>query len=111
MTIRIGRDAYGHHRHVGTQKRVNTSPFVGQKKERLGIERQPRERIAKDLPLSERHEAVLRMVDVEDPIRATEIGEVLGITRSGVNSSLYALQDRGLVQRVPYRGWVKSSPN
>jgi DNA-binding MarR family transcriptional regulator len=60
-------------------------------------------------PLTERHKRILRMVDIEDPIKPGEIAEVLGLKRDGVVSSLYALQDRGLVERVPFKGWRKSS--
>ena len=74
-----------------------------------GIERVPRARKAPDLPLSDRHKAVLKQV-TEEPVRPTVIANHLGLTRSGVVSTLYALADRGLVERVHSTGWKRTAP-
>jgi len=111
----MARDRRGHRRHFKGEKAAvkNMGNFQGQPPKtikREGITRQPyRKRVAKDLPLTERHLAILQMVDTdhEHPTKPTEIAEVLGLPATGVQSSLYALQDRGLVERVPFKGWVK----
>jgi len=109
------RDRKGHRRHPGEKMAVrNIANFQGAQSpktiKRQGITRQPnRQRTAQDKPLTERHLAILRVLDTDwdDPMRPGEIAEVLGLTREGVNSSLYAIQDRGLVERIPGKGWVK----
>ena len=106
MTIRVGTDFYGHHSHMFRMARQTTA--ARKVVTRQGIRRSPRARTAQDRPLSERHMAILKVVDIVDPIRVGEIADVLQMNPKGVNSSLYALQDRGLVSRVPYKGWVRS---
>jgi predicted Rossmann fold nucleotide-binding protein DprA/Smf involved in DNA uptake len=110
VTIRIGHDAYGHHS-LGQRQTRTPGPIYKTGKEpvkRMGIDRQPeRQRIASELPITERHEAILEQVGTE-PTSSRTIAETLGLSRSGVNSSLYALQDRGLVQRIQYKGWVRT---
>ena len=110
MTIRIGTDAYGHHKHGMKQTRMAGSTWNSGKAPvvHVGIERQPdRKRVAAELPLAERHEAILAQVGYE-PTRAAVIAETLGLKQTGVNSSLYVLQDRGLVRRIQYKGWVRT---
>jgi DNA-binding transcriptional ArsR family regulator len=109
------RDRKGHRRHWekgGRLRYPGDDPGEPRKKiVRQGIQRQPnRQRIAQDLPLTERHETILRVVDIVEPIKAAEIADALGLPASGVQSTLYALQDRGLVERIPYKGWVKKAP-
>lgn len=108
MTIRIGTDAYGHHKHGIKQTRVAGPIRSGKTVKHVGIDRQPdRTRIAQDLPLAERHEAILAQVGAE-PTSAQTIAKALELKPSGVTSSLYALQDRGLVSRVQYKGWIRA---
>jgi predicted Rossmann fold nucleotide-binding protein DprA/Smf involved in DNA uptake len=110
MTIRVGADARGHHRHVLKQTRV-TGPTWNAGKEsvkHVGIDRKPRERKAAELPLKERHEAILELVG-DEPISAPAIARALDMKPSGVTSGLYALQDRGLVSRILYKGWIRAS--
>ena len=71
-----------------------------------GIERQPQARADPERPLSERHVAILELVRPE-PTSALDIAKALGLTRAGVDSSLYSLSTRGLVGKVPYKGWVR----
>ena len=114
MTIRVGTDAQGHHSHSYRQSRTQgISPFATKPPEvRVGIERRGVGRAKPPpKPLSDTHLAILKMVDIEDPISAREIAEVLGMKANSVNSGLYVLQSRGLVQRSLHRkGWVKIPP-
>ena len=110
MAIRTGTDAQGHHAHVIRPTRTPGPVWAGAPPvKRMGIERQPdRERAAPDRPLSARHAAILELVG-EEPTSAKVIAEALGLPRAGVDSSLYSLQTRGLVMRVPGRkGWVRT---
>lgn len=72
-----------------------------------GITRQPRERTAATLPLNERQELVLAEVGTE-LTRVSAIAKALELPQSGVASTLYALQDRGLVEHVLRKGWKRA---
>lgn len=71
---------------------------------RDGIRRAPRERTAASLPLTDFQAAVLAQVTPE-PISAAVVADLVRRSRSSVTSALYRLADRGLVERLPYRGW------
>lgn len=64
-----------------------------------------RQRIAPGLPISERHAEVLAEMTVGEIVGASTLRHRLDLAHGSVVSALYALQDRGLVERVPYRGW------
>jgi hypothetical protein len=110
MTIKVGHNAQGHHSHNLRQPRFpiptgpDREPVV-----HVGIERQPdRRRTAQDLPVSARHETILQAMGTIRPVSPREIALAVGLPRGGVNSSLYALQDRGLCTRIPYKGWIRT---
>jgi DNA-binding MarR family transcriptional regulator len=69
----------------------------------LGIERQPRDRTAADLPITPPQAEVLAILS-QEPQGVTAIARQCGRTTSSVASSCYALADRGLVVRQG-RGW------
>ena len=110
MTIRVGSNAQGHHAHILRPARTKVYPFQGKEpvKKHVGIERLPDRKPPPEKPLTDRHLAILSMVD-EEPIAQREIADALHLNPQTVNSGLYALARRGLVERVPYKGWVKSS--
>ena len=108
MTIRTGTDFAGHHSHTFRKARMPAPPPPGKVVKRNGIKRDPnRQRTARELPLSGRHLDVLRLVS-DEPTAPRSIATELGITYGSVSSALYALQDRELVQRIPYTGWVRT---
>ena len=108
MTIRTGTDAHGHHAHVFRPTRTPGPVWSGRPPvKRTGIERMAdRERADPDRPLSERHTTILELVATE-PTSAKVIADALGVSRASVDSGLYSLGTRGLVARVPYKGWVR----
>ena len=107
MTIRTGTDAYGHHSHLFRPTRMPGPVWQGGKPVvREGIERQPDRAKPERGPLSERHATILELVGAE-PTKTLSIAKTLGLTRPSVDASLYALSARGLVERVPYKGWVR----
>lgn len=63
-----------------------------------------RGRVAGSLPMTDRHRQVLNAMDPA-PTRAVVLAERLGLTSASVTATLYALQDRDLVERIPYTGW------
>lgn len=103
---RSAPDDRGHRRHK--TRRLTTggaSTSVRTIKVRDGIKRQPdRERRAQDLPTSERHERILAAMSGE-LTGASKLARQLDLSTAGLTSSLYALADRGLVERVPRKGW------
>lgn len=72
---------------------------------RKGIARRPSQRTASGLPLTEPQAQVLAVLDADLRSAAWITAEVGGRTQASVVSSLYALEDRGLAERVPYKGW------
>lgn len=109
MTIRAGHDDSGHRSRAARRAR---SPVPGgpqkPRTKRPGIQRQTyRTRIAQDLPLTERHDAILALVNPDAPTSPRVIADALDLPVAGVTSSLYALQDRGLVTRIQYKGWTR----
>lgn len=62
-------------------------------------ERRPR-RKAQGMPPNDRALLVLEALGLE-PVGATKLAATVGLERSGVTS----LADRGLAERVPYKGW------
>lgn len=68
------------------------------------IGRSPRERTAASRPLTEPQAQVLALL-TREPTPVSHLSLRLDRPYHGVNSTLYALQDRGLVERVPRVGW------
>jgi predicted Rossmann fold nucleotide-binding protein DprA/Smf involved in DNA uptake len=102
MTIKVGQNAQGHHTHAMQRARIPVQPDPSPK--HVGITRSTRKRVAKDLPTSQRHEQVLAAMG-DELISATALARELEMSKDGLTASLYALADRGLVERVPYKGW------
>ena len=73
---------------------------------RQGIQRNPRERFAATLDLTDAQAEVLAELSVDRPTSPAEIDRRLGSPRDGVVASLYCLADRGLARREPRKGWV-----
>ena len=108
MTIRTGTDYQGHASKMQRKARMPAPPPTVKMVKRTGIKRDPtRQRTAKNMDLSDRHLAVLRLVG-DEPTAPRSIATALGISRDSVGSALYALQDRELVQRIPWVGWVRT---
>ncbi len=47
-------------------------------------------------------EAILRIIQEKQAVRATDIGKRLKVSRSSVTGALHALADRGLINYAPY---------
>jgi predicted Rossmann fold nucleotide-binding protein DprA/Smf involved in DNA uptake len=73
-----------------------------------GIQRHPHRQPASQRPLTARHEAILRLVGRAEMASAAHIARTLGLPPSGVTATLYALQARGLVERQPFHGWIRT---
>jgi len=69
-----------------------------------GIQRSPRESTAATLPVSAPQAEVLELL-TDELQRASDLAKALGITGSSVTARLYALESRGLAERVPSKGW------
>jgi predicted Rossmann fold nucleotide-binding protein DprA/Smf involved in DNA uptake len=106
VTIRIGQDAHGHHSHTMKRARLPTVP-VRRTETRQGIKRLPRDRVAGDLPLTEGQQAVYAAMG-ESVVSATALARAEGMSAAGVSSIMYRLADRGLVERVPGKGWRRT---
>jgi DNA-binding MarR family transcriptional regulator len=108
VTIRVGHNAQGHRSR--DQRRAPMVPEPVKKVKRQGIVRSPRKRVAPKLPLSEHQQQVLDAIEAVDPgddrpFSAAKLAEAIGGSKAGTTSTLYVLQDRGLVERIPYKGW------
>jgi DprA winged helix domain len=77
------------------------TPIVHQGIKRVG------ERKRVQPPLTERHQAVLALLDAT-PRGPTELGRRAGVTTSQVTSALHVLQARDLAQWAPGRGWWRT---
>jgi DNA-binding transcriptional ArsR family regulator len=108
MTIRVGQNAQGHHSHGMRRARLPVPPVVGTPEKRVGIDRKPRDRTAPDLPITEHHERVLEAMAPGEVISASKLAGALEEKKTSVSSALYVLADRGLVERVPYKGWRRT---
>jgi len=106
--MKTGHSRDGKHRHTWRGK-AGLPPPPRKTEKRTGIKRMPRERTAATLPLSERHQRVLSLLGPH-PVRAALIASETGLKYNSTVSTLYALQDRGLVERVPERGWKRNRP-
>ena len=83
------------------------SPWPGRITEtRQGIERKPREGTAASLPPNERHLQVLAVLG-PNFVSMARIAADAGLPYAGTQSALYALQARGLAERLPNKGWKK----
>jgi len=78
-------------------------------KRRQGIKRQDPAWSSHPQPLNTRHEAILSLLGTRKPTRPPDIAAALQLPSSGITASLYALQGRGLVERVPYEGWIRKA--
>jgi predicted Rossmann fold nucleotide-binding protein DprA/Smf involved in DNA uptake len=72
-----------------------------------GIKRLPRERQAADLPLTERQQAVYDAMG-DGLVSATALAREMSQPIGGVQSMMYRLADRGLVERIPRKGWRRT---
>jgi len=83
------------------------SPWPGRVTEtRQGIARKPREGTAASLPPTERHLQVLAVLG-PNFVSMARIASDAGMGYAATQSALYALQARGLVERLPNKGWKK----
>lgn len=101
------RDRRGHRRKgaIWAQATSHPGPIEPRPEDRVqrqGITPNPRDRLAPGLPLTDAQLHVLAVVETE-PIGASELARRAGLVQ--VTSMLYSLADRGLVERVPRRGW------
>jgi len=109
--VKPRRGASPHHRNsrhddAGRPDTVNYSP---PRIVRLGITRRPTPRTAGDLPLTGPQQEVLDLLG-RDLTSPGPIAQALGRSSAGVIASLFALADRGLIERVPYKGWRRTQP-
>jgi biotin operon repressor len=97
-----------HHRHHRTElNSVNPDTLPWRPLPRpthRGIVRSPRAKTAAMLPISAPQAEVLLLLtdELQSP---GSVARQLDRSVSSVTSSLYALQERGLVEKVPYKGW------
>lgn len=102
----MASDKQGHRRR-NRFRVIPLAPIPGTGRQRPaveGIERQPRARTAPALPPNERALELLAYLG-DEPIGATELARRAGMGKSGITATLYALADRGLAERVPFKGW------
>ena len=97
------------HRHYRTEKNSSNPDTViylprNYRILHKGIRRSPRESVSASLPVSEPQAEVLAILTHELQ-RASDLAKALGLTGNSVTSRLYALQSRGLAERVPNKGW------
>lgn len=77
---------------------------------RRGIARQGARAIVQP-PLSDRHHAVMALLDSRAPRQGKEVAERLGLQAHQVQSALYVLQSRGLAEHLTNRrGWLLTQP-
>jgi DNA-binding MarR family transcriptional regulator len=80
---------------------------VIKRKVREGINRQQnRTRPAATLAPTPRQVYILALMP-EEPIRLIDLARKIEISSSSISSSLYSLQTKGLVEKVPNKGWRK----
>jgi len=62
------------------------------------------------MPLSGRelHDSVLSVLSASTPRHVTEIGKITHLSFNRAKVALYEMQELGLVQKIPLRGWVPS---
>ena len=60
------------------------------------------------MPLSGRqlHDSVLSALSASTPRHVTEIGKITHLSFNRAKVALYEMQELGLVQKIPLRGWV-----
>ena len=109
--MRTRRGGSPHHRNSrhdegGQPDTVNYLPL---RIVRLGITRRPTTRTAADLPLTGAQREVLDLRG-QDLMSPGPIAQTLGRSSAGVTASLFALADRGLIERIPYKGWRRTQP-
>ena len=109
--MRTRRGGSPHHRNSrhdngGQPDTVNYLPL---RIVRLGITRRATTRTAADLPLTGAQREVLDLLG-QDLMSPGPIAQALGRSSAGVTASLFALADRGLIERVPYKGWRRTQP-
>ena len=98
-------EGHQHHRHTPEGK-PDTLPYRPLRSRRLvsdtGVQHHPRR--TPELPMSQQQQDVLALLTAELQ-QATALARIVGRPSSGVTASLYALQARGLAERVSYKGW------
>jgi len=109
--VRTRRGGSPHHRNSrhddgGQADTVNYLPL---RIVRRGITRRATTRTAADLPLTRARREVLDLVG-QDLMSPGPIAQALGRSSAGVTASLFALADRGLIERIPYKGWRRTQP-
>jgi predicted Rossmann fold nucleotide-binding protein DprA/Smf involved in DNA uptake len=101
---------FTHHRRSGLIMYTRGQAAVIPRPPRSGIKRQPREPLAPELALSDRHAAVLALLG-DEPVRVVDLASPAGLSYQATTSALYALQARGLVAKLPNgRGWQRNAP-
>jgi len=78
------------------------------RKVRKGITRSTRERSAPGLPLTAAQAEVLLLL-TDELQRPVDLARTLDRSAAGVTASLYGLADRKLAEKVPYKGWKRTS--
>lgn len=107
MSRRLGSH-HRRHRPPVTQTTGRHGPEPKLRYSHVGIRRQPnRKGTAASLELTERMRQVLAQL-TDEPQHATAISKAIGfLTPPQVSTSLYAIQARGLAQRLGnHKGWI-----
>jgi len=109
--VRTRRGGSPHHRNSRHDDggQPDTVNYLPPRIVRLGITRRPTIRTAAELPLTGAQQEVLDLLG-RDLISPGPIAKALGRSSAGVTASLFALADRGLIERVPYKGWRRAQP-
>jgi len=109
LSTRRGSSARHRNNRHDDNGQPDTANYVPLRIVRTGIARRPTPRTAADLPLTGAQQEVLDLLGHE-LISPRPIAEALGRSSAGVIASLFALADRGLIERVPYKGWRRTQP-
>jgi len=105
------RNARGHRRYRSSATATpKLDPKTAQPRmvTQAGIQRHPHRQPPPQRPLTPRHEAVLRLVGPSETASAAAIARTLGLSSDSVTAALYVLPARGLVERQPFHGWIRT---
>lgn len=105
-SLRRITDKYGKRNRYGTRKQ-GAGPVIRPPVPVDSVGRQPRDRYAADLPVSDFQQVVLDQV-TDELVSASVIAAAVERPGNSVVSTLYALADRGLVEHVAYKGWRRA---
>lgn len=111
MPGRRRRSRTTHRQHHRTEPGTfipDTVLYVPPRKTHRGITRSTRERTAPTLPITESQAEVLLLLTTELQ-RPSDLARTLGRSPAGVTASLYGLQDRRLAEKVPFKGWRRTT--